>query len=256
MGRTSVTRRVVLGQASAFVALGVGLGGVVAPMASAAPDDSYCLPERDASAPKPQVAVSLAQMSRLFELRWAGKSDGEPFFRTRVREMAKLKGMTRLDGFVIYPAGRDIVIWGQKDDSQPPIFADDFLIALRAALGKFAVEHNGRRVIYQPAISLDADGKIFRQLRTMDKSKPGWQTAYRDMCSGPMVVRVDGMPRHTRVAQVLVDADYRMKHARHSGYGVAAYIGEHFQRGGLRGRDRYLALAGPRGTIGGFRRFG
>ena len=199
----NITRRAFLSQASAMATLGVS----IAPLASAAREGALCLPQVDALAPKPQVAVSLAQMSRLFELRWAGKTDGEPFFRTRVREVAKFKGMTRLDGFVVHPAGRDIVIWRQKNDPQPPIFADDFLVGLRAALGRCPVVRNGRQVIYQAAISLDADGKIFRQLRSMDKNNPAWQTACRDICSGPMVVRVDGMPRHTRVAEVLVDAE-------------------------------------------------
>jgi len=150
-------------------------------------------------------------MSDILRLRAAGETDGKPFFRTRSRAMARLKGMTRLDGFVVNPAGQDIVIWGRKIDGQPPVFADDFLVALRAATGAYVVVENGRRVRYHPAISLDADGKIFRQLDGLNITSEQERRKYTDICAGPMIVRVDGMPRHTRVAQVLVDADFRMK---------------------------------------------
>jgi Protein of unknown function (DUF1598) len=69
------------------------------------------------------------------------------------------------------------------------------------------------RTIYRitPLISIDPDPAVFHKLRELDEFSPDAEERHRAICSSPQTVRVEGMPRHSRVAQVLVDADYRMK---------------------------------------------
>ncbi len=60
-------------------------------------------------------------------------------------------------------------------------------------------------------ISIDPDPDVFRALRKLDVFTPSGQQQFAELCRTPQTVRVEGMPRNTRVAKVLVDADYRMK---------------------------------------------
>ena len=196
------------GLAAPFVAAGMGVGRARA----AEPDErALCLPAPQGPDPTPQVAVSLRRLSAMLDLRARGGTDGKPLFRARAAALRRLRGMTRLDGFVVDPAGRDLVLWGKRVPGEPALELDDFVIALRAALGRYTIERDGRRIRVSPGISLDADGAVFRSLRKVEVATPEGRRRYREMCSAPMIVRVDGMPRHTRVAKVLVDADFRMK---------------------------------------------
>lgn len=161
--------------------------------------------------PRPQVAVSLRALSRQLEQCQGGDGEGVRFFRSRCARYGNFLGMTRLDGVVVDRANRDIILWGLREERAPRLSFDDFVIALRAASGKYVETRNGQRYRVSPGISLDADGKTFDALDALDVREPGGRARYVQICGSPMVVRVDGMPRHTRLAKLLVDADFRMK---------------------------------------------
>jgi hypothetical protein len=120
--------------------------------------------------------------------------------QTRTRPI-RIDGLTRLDGFLIRGHGDDIVLVGASNAGQPELFLDDFIIAVRAFW-------EGKR----PAISIDPDPELFSRLSLIKVlSDPNGQKRYAELCRAPQTVRVDGLPRHSRVAKTLVEADYRMK---------------------------------------------
>lgn len=156
----------------------------------------------------PAVAVSLKELSAAIA---ACSSRTEGFARTRCARLKRLGGMTRLDGFVADPANRDVILWGQKEKGGVPLNFDDFVIALRAATGRYIGKPGQPGYNLAPAISIDADPAVFKRLGELSTSGPDYDGEYARICASPQKVRVDGMPRHTRVAYTLVDADYRMK---------------------------------------------
>lgn len=159
-------------------------------------------------APTPQIAISLKSFSEKLTQCSGGKSG---FSRARCARLRSMDGMTRLDGIVVDRQNRDIVLWGIVEPGAPRLRFDDFVYSLRAAFGQYTIVKNGQRVRQAPAISLDADGRVFEALHEISFGTPDGERKYRQVCSAPMVVRVDGMPRHTELAKVLVDADFRMK---------------------------------------------
>ncbi|QFR33581.1 DUF1598 domain-containing protein [Ancylobacter sp. TS-1] len=156
----------------------------------------------------PAVAVSLKELSGAIA---ACSGRTESFARTRCARLKRLGGMTRLDGFVADPANRDVILWGQKEKGAPPLDFDDFIIALRAAWGRYVGKPGQPGYNLAPAISIDADPAVFKRLNELSTSGSDYDAEYMRVCASPQKVRVDGMPRHTRVAYTLVDADYRMK---------------------------------------------
>ena len=151
--------------------------------------------------PAPQAAVSLRALAE--EL----KAERNP-----PRAPRPLGGLTRLDGYAIDRAGRDLLLWGQAEQGTPVLMLDDFLVGLRAAYGRYVEVRDGQRVRIMPGISIDADLRAFKALGEIeDLNSPAGTAEYERLCLQPMVLRVDGMPRHTRVSDILLAADYKMK---------------------------------------------
>src|ERR1700754_151439 len=145
--------------------------------------------------PKPQKAVSLTQLS-------AAAASGRP---------PRLEGLTRLDGFITDPVTRDVILWGLTERNQPELQFDDFVIALRAGFGRYD-EIRGNTIYRKPPlISIDPDPAVFQVLRQLNVSNAAGKQQFAEICRTPQTVRVEGMPRNSRLAKILVDADYRMK---------------------------------------------
>jgi hypothetical protein len=87
----------------------------------------------------------------------------------------------------------------------------DLVVALRAAHGRYMERRNGVNYIITPLISIDPNPEVFQRLRAITAMDSARKEKHAELCRTPQKVRVEGMPRHTRLAKVLVDADYRMK---------------------------------------------
>jgi hypothetical protein len=177
-------------------------GAAAAPListnASADPQGvSVCsnLPAPVVAVANPQRAISLRQLSAALEA-------GRP---------AVLEKLTRLDGYVVDADNRDIILWGLSEPDQPNLFIEDFVVALRAAHGKYGELRNGINYISNPLISIDPVPAVFPRLASVNLRNTEGQAHFREICATPQPVRIEGMPRNTRVAKTLVDADYRMK---------------------------------------------
>lgn len=140
---------------------------------------------------RPERAVSLKGVASLM-------AEGKP---------ARFDGLTRLDGYVIDSENKDIVLFGGIERGQPELQPADFIVTLRSAYGRGEVYRKSA------AISIDTDPEHYRRLKGIPITTPEGRRKYEQLCalSDLRKVRVDGMPRHCRVAKILVDADVRMK---------------------------------------------
>ena len=142
-------------------------------------------------------------------------------------EMQHLAGLTRIEYVFCYPDTGDIVIagpaeaWGQAPSGRilglqtgrPTLLLEDLVVALRL----FAPgEHHNSPLIYC-SIDPTADGLARMQsfLRRFGSRATPNQTQYiveqlRDRL-GKQVITIGGVSANTHFAQVLVEADYRMK---------------------------------------------
>jgi hypothetical protein len=189
---SSATRRTFLaGGAALLTAPMIGRQGAHA----ATPPLCRNAPVLAPQTPQPQRAVSLRRISEAL-------SAGRP---------ATFDRLTRLDGYVLDAPNNDIVLWGLSEPDQPNLHVDDFIIALRSLQWRYSVRENNTNYRISPLISIDPDPEMYRQLRKLNVATPEGRRQFDLICRRPQVVRVEGMPRHSRLAKVLVDADYRMK---------------------------------------------
>lgn len=138
-------------------------------------------------------------------------------------EMKNLAGLHRVKFVFLYPESRDIVIAGpagawatdeegrcrNTDSGEPVLQLDDFVVVLRNAQqgGQFGCSITPRRANL-------AATQAFLNESAKSPLKPGqrdaWLGKIRSLL-GRQDITVDGVDPQTRVARVIVEADYRMK---------------------------------------------
>jgi hypothetical protein len=142
-------------------------------------------------------------------------------------EMRNLAGLTRVQYVFFYPETGDIVLAGPAegfaadlagrvrgvDSAQPILQLDDLIVALRAFFGR---EAPGAPVI---SVSIDPTQEGLANMQRLlaqvgSRATPG-QTQFivnglRESL-GLQMIRLTGVPANSHFAQVLVEADYRMK---------------------------------------------
>jgi hypothetical protein len=129
-----------------------------------------------------------------------------------------LCGLTRVDGFVIDKKNRDIILFGKVFCPLPPLYLEDFVIALRNAWWKYAHLRGNTYYYSAPGCSIDPDPKVIRKLQqagrkilSTSEGVKGGLKQWNNICSRPQMVRVLGIPFDTHFAKVMVKADYYMK---------------------------------------------
>lgn len=96
------------------------------------------------------------------------------------RSVKDLGGITRVHGFILVPRTKDVVLVGSAKQGVPALGIDNLIVALRH------VWREGKT----PSVSLDPD--VTNHL-------------------GPQRVRVGGIPKNSRFARIMLDADYLAK---------------------------------------------
>lgn len=183
--RNELTRRTVLAGG-----LAAGITPLFARSAAASVED-YCKVSLTPIKTRPERAVSLRRVS---EALAAGKP-------------ARFEGLTRLDGYVVDDENKDIVLFGISESGQPELQPADFIVALRSAYVRGEVYRKSA------AISIDSEPGYYRRVDGLKITNPADRRRYQELCALADLrkVRVDGMPRHCRVAKILLDADIKMK---------------------------------------------
>jgi hypothetical protein len=132
----------------------------------------------------------------------------------------KLHGINKVFGYIVDGKSGDLIIFGKVENANPPLYLEDFIIALKNTWMKFA-EVKGNTYYYSdPGCSIDPDPAVLNSLqqiagqimggssiREVQQSLPRWH----GVCAAPQHVRVLGIPFDSRFAKVMVDADYYMK---------------------------------------------
>jgi hypothetical protein len=129
-------------------------------------------------------------------------------------------GLTRIEGYILDRGNEDIIVFGTVDPERPPLRTEDFVIALRNALLKYAEMQGNTIIETPPGCSIDMNPKIAVRLQAQAESLMAGSSfedvervidQWNTVCKGPQQVRVLGIPFDTRFAKVMVDADYYMK---------------------------------------------
>ncbi len=161
--------------------------------------------------------ISLTRLEREVQLRRA-------FGKQPTEAMQMLAGLQRVKYVFVYPENGDVVIAGPAGDwktdgegrrvsvdgNVPVLHLDDFVVVLRNAKehgGKFTCSITPRRenlAAAQAFLNESAKHPLKPEQRTT------WLAQVRERV-GKQLIEVEGLDPRTRVARIIVEADYRMK---------------------------------------------
>lgn len=156
--------------------------------------------------------VSLAELQqRLLADCTDGACSGDP--------LLTLAGLTRLDGFLIARAHRDILLVGAVGQSpaSPPLHTADLVVALRSATHRY-LDDQGR--FSPPGVSIDPQPSIIKRLMQFDASglseddvqAERTSLAWKEVCQSPQDVRIIGLaPEGNHYLSLIELADETMK---------------------------------------------
>ena len=124
-------------------------------------------------------------------------------------DVMQLAGIGWLEGYVIDPENRDIILIGRRHPRWPYIHLDDLVANMKNVWADNP----------DPYCSLDPRPKDIRKLNhlSVELSRAKGSEQKQDVLKrfrkavGPQMVVVGGMPRDSRYAHVMIDADYHMK---------------------------------------------
>jgi len=124
------------------------------------------------------------------------------------QEASELAGIGWVEGYMADPANADIILVGTRSADRPVLHLDD----LAAVLKNLAAKNP------PPYCSLDPKPenvlKMHRVLAAFTPKTPGGAKAVLEQLQeavGPQQTVIGGVPRESRMAHVMIDADYHMK---------------------------------------------
>lgn len=144
--------------------------------------------------------LSLGVLSR--NIRFAISED-----KTMDQDLLNLCGINYLEGYIIDPKNKDIILLGKRNPNRPNLHLDDLIVNVCNIW-------NGD---VPPYCSLDPREediiKVQRLFTKRTETKEEMRVLCRDLAEiwGPQNVVVGGVPKDSRHAHVMIDADYHMK---------------------------------------------
>ena len=162
--------------------------------------------------------VSLTRLEKYVQLRLAAR-------RRPTEAMAALAGLQRIKYVFVYPDSGDIVIAGpagpwqtdvegrqvSTDTGRPVLQLDDLVVVLRQMMGGGQDRFGCSITPTQQAL---AQAQTFLAASAKQPLRPGQRKSWLEQLRsqlGKQDIEVYGVDPRTRVARVLVEADYRMK---------------------------------------------
>jgi hypothetical protein len=135
-----------------------------------------------------------------------------------LNRVKQVEGITRIMGCVLDKDGGDVILYGSTDPGLPPLYIDDFVVALRNVQLHYAEFKKNTYLYTYPGCSIDPDPRVMGQLNQLnlnsgsgsDKIKKDIEK-WHEIGKQPQKVRVLGIPFHTRYGKIMVEADYFMK---------------------------------------------
>jgi len=135
-------------------------------------------------------------------------------------EILRLAGLESIDGYILDEANQDIVLMGQVEAGWPPLYLEDFVVALRNSWLKYGDLKDGTYYYKAPGCFIEPDPQVLKRLQKLGNDISEGSDSYRieaaikkwrPACRSLQSIRVTGIPFHTHFARVLVTADYDMK---------------------------------------------
>lgn len=123
------------------------------------------------------------------------------------QDLLNLCGINYLEGYIVDPENKDIILFGKRNPDRPKLFLDDIIVNIRNIW-------NGD---VPPYCSLDPREEDIVKVRRLFAKKTETKEEMRAVCRnleeiwGPQNVVVGGVPKNSRHAHVMIDADYHMK---------------------------------------------
>lgn len=134
-------------------------------------------------------------------------------------EVLQLGYLKRIIGVVSDENTNDLILLGEIDPDLPPLYLDDFVVALRNVWLKYAPLRGNVYQYAYPGCSIDPRPQSIRNLEAIEqqiyKGSPDSMEQqlqkWRSVCEQPQQVSVLGMPFNTQFASTMVKADYDLK---------------------------------------------
>lgn len=160
--------------------------------------------------PPVRRVLSLRQLQHTLE----GSAAGSP----ASQEAHLLGGLTSVDGFMVDSAEHDVILIGRVDPRAPSCHVDDLTVALRNVWGLYA-EDDAHKQRLTPGCSLEPDedsnaelAHLADRVRAADSSAAALLIEeWTARCRRLQRVDIWGIPRQTRFAAAMLQADYEMK---------------------------------------------
>ncbi len=136
------------------------------------------------------------------------------------KELLQFYGVTKIMGYIVDKKNNDLILLGQVDTKLPPLYLEDFVVALRNTWLKYAQSKQSTLTYSYPSCSIDPNPQTVQKLqiisRRMLQSLTSKQAEseiknWHMTCAEPQSVRVMGIPFNSHFAKVMVTADYNMK---------------------------------------------
>jgi hypothetical protein len=126
------------------------------------------------------------------------------------RQLATLCGIVRFESFLVDEGNQDVILVGQQAGAGSPLHLDDLVVAMRSIWG------GGTEAV---SCSLDprrenisAIKQVSEKIGTIQSPEAGQRINQQVKAIwGSQLVRVGGVPRDSRYAHIMIDADYHMK---------------------------------------------
>lgn len=135
-------------------------------------------------------------------------------------ELLNLAGISEIIGYVVDEKNHDIILIGEVNINDPPLYLEDFVVALRNTWLKYSIKNGNIFYYSDPGCSIDPDKRIIRELDllvqkifscTSPEEVEKYIQDWHQICQSPQNVRILGIPFNTRFSWVMVKADYDMK---------------------------------------------
>ncbi len=126
------------------------------------------------------------------------------------RELQNLGGIGYLEGFLVDDSGdKDVILVGRESQERPALHLDDLVVNLRNVGRSREYPYCSLDPRKQDVLALEA---LFSSHHTRE-SREDMDAFFQKVAAtvGPQQVVVGGVPRNSRHAHVMIDADYHMK---------------------------------------------
>jgi len=126
------------------------------------------------------------------------------------RDLATLCGITKFESFLIDEGSQDVILLGKPVGGGSSLHLDDLVVAMRSIWrgGTEAVSCSldPRR---ENVLAIQQINSQYGKVETPEKGKRMIQQVKASW--GPQTVRVGGVPKDSRYAHIMIDADYHLK---------------------------------------------